>query len=521
MKPFDQRGQFVDSEFSSGLRRATIRGASVTVISAGCSLVIQIVSTMVLARILTPSDFGVVTMVTTFSLLVSNFGYNGFTEGILQKSTLDEQLSSNVFWICVGCGTLLTIAFAGCGTLLGHFYRDSRVNGVAIGSSLSIVLTSVSVVHLAFLKRAMRFTVLAANDIVAKFVSVALTIALAVAGWGYWALVAGIVALPLSTSIGGWILCMWVPGRPRRDEGTGEMVRFAMHTYGRFSFNYFSRNTDNLLVGWYFNATTLGFYKKAYDLFALSANQLVSPITSVCVTALSRLNGDWPRYRRYVATAVEVIALIGMGLGGALTLAGRDLIRVLLGPSWAETGRIFTYFGPGVGVMLLYGTHGWIHLSIGRADRWLRWGILEFIVTVALFLGGLRWGPAGVACAWTLSFCILLVPSFWYAWKPTNVGFGEVLAVIWRFPLAALIAGFATADALAHIRFLVFQPSAAGAFAHMIVVSITFESLYISAVILLHGGLDPFRKVISIMRDALPTRSSDRASECAPQSAHS
>jgi PST family polysaccharide transporter len=475
--------------------------------SAGCSLLIQIASTVVLARILTPSDFGVVTMVTTFSLLFSNFGYNGFTEAILQRSELDEALCSNLFWISVGCGTLLTVAFAAGGTLLAHFYRDPRVTHVAMGASLSIVLTSLSVVHLALLKRSMRFTALAANDITARFLSVGLSVALAAAGWGYWALVAGIVALPLSTSMGGWLLCRWAPRLPRKGEGTGSMVKFAMHTYGRFSFNYFSRNTDNLLVGWYFNATTLGFYKKAYDLFALSANQLTVPMTDVCVSTLSRLNRDWPRYRKYVVTAVEVIAFIGMGLGGGLTLTGRDVIRVLLGPKWGETGRIFTYFGPGVGLMLLYATHGWIHLSIGRADRWLRWGIVEFIVTVTMFFIGLHWGPVGVASAWTLSFAILLVPAYWYAWKPTNVGFGPVLAVIWRFPLAALLVGAATAAAVPHVRLLAALPGAGGAFVRIILVLAIFESLYVTAVILLHGSLDPLRQVMRLIRETLPTRS--------------
>jgi O-antigen/teichoic acid export membrane protein len=476
--------------------------------SAGGGLAIQIVSLVILARLLTPSDFGIITMVTTFSLLFSNFGLNGFTEAVIQRKDLDHSVSTNLFWICVGSGVLLTLGFAAAGSLMADFYRDPRVSRVAAGVSITILITSVSVLHLAFLKRAMRFTALAANDIAARALSVIASIVFAWLGWGYWALVAGTIVLPLSTTLGAWFLCRWTPGLPRRVEGTGKMVKFAMHTYGRFTVNYFSRNTDNLLVGWYFDASSLGFYKKAYDLFALSANQLVSPLTIVSVSTLSRLNGDWERYRRYVTKAVAVLAFIGMGLSVDLTLVGKDLIRVLLGPAWGETGRIFTYFGPGIGLMLLYGTHGWVHLSIGRADRWFRWGIIEFCVTLFLFLLGLHWGPVGIALAWTISFSVLLVPSFWYAWKPTGVDFTPVLAVIWRYLLGAALAGGLTAGLSANVPVLVRMNGATGSMVRLVIVSSIFVAIYLASVIALHRGFGPVRQVADLVGEMLPARKS-------------
>ena len=168
-----------------------------------------------------------------------------------------------------------------------------------------------------------------------------------------------------------------------------------MYTYGRYSVNYFTRNTDNLLVGWRFGAPALGFYKKAYDLFSLSASQLVASTSVVAVSALSRVTGDDAKYRRYLLGSIAVMAFLGMAISGNLTLIGTDLIRLLLGPGWGTAGKIFTYFAPGIGIMIVYGTHGWIHLSIGRADRWFRWGIVEWTVTIGLFIASLHWGPSG------------------------------------------------------------------------------------------------------------------------------
>src|SRR5260370_16662618 len=193
-------------------------------------------------------------------------------------------------------------------------------------------------------------------------------ILLAWAGWGYWARVAGAIAQPLIQSVGAWFQCRWIPSLPRKAPGTAAMVRFAINVYGRFSVNYFARNMDNLLVGWRFDAPTLGFYKKAYDLLALSAIQLVSPLTVVACPPLTRLNRYSAEYRRYLVRALAVTAFVGMGVGAGLTLVGGDVIRLVLGRGWEGSGRIFTFFGAGIGGMVLYGTHSWIHLSTGVAD---------------------------------------------------------------------------------------------------------------------------------------------------------
>ena len=204
--------------------------------------------------------------------------------------------------------------------------------------------------------------------------------------------------------------------------GTRALVSFAASVYGRFSANYFARNVDNLLVGWKFNAAALGFYKKAYDLFALSASQLTGPLHNVALTALSRLNQDPARFKRYLANSLGIVAFVGMAVGADLTLVGKDVVRLVLGPKWSESGRIFELFGPGIGVMLLYSTIGWIHLSIGKPGRWLRWTLVESAATALLFVLALPWGPAGIAAAWSVSYWILLLPAFWYAGRP--IGFG-------------------------------------------------------------------------------------------------
>ena len=502
MKPFDATGTFCPP--AAGIRQLAVRGAGATIVSSGLAVVIQMVSTMILARLLAPADFGLVTMVTTFSLLLVSFGVNGFTEAVIQWEEVDHVFASNLFWINLAIGILLTVGFAAAGSLMARFYHAPLVAPIAAAMSLTILASSTSVIHLALLNRAMLFTAISVNDVIARAGSLTLAVLLAFAGWGYWALAAGAVALPVFQSIGAWYLCKWIPGLPRHKPGTSSLVRFAMNVYGRFTVNYGSRNLDNLLVGWRFSAQALGFYKKAYDLFALSAGQLVAPLSNVALSALSRVSRDSVQYKKQVLNILAVIAFVGMGVGADLTLVGKDVIRLILGPGWEEAGRIFTYFGPGIGIMFLYYTHGWIHLSIGKADRWIRWGVVEFIVTALSFVVGLRRGPAGVALAWTASFWILTLPAFWYAGKPIGLHMKAIVSAAWRYVLASAVAGCATALIIQALPPSAAASGALEAAAHIVLTSLLFGTFYLGAVILLHQGCTPLYQVAGLLREMIP-----------------
>jgi O-antigen/teichoic acid export membrane protein len=504
MTPFDARGTFHPITGGGGLRRLAVRGAAATLFASGLSFAVQVISTVTLARLLTPTDFGVVTMATTFSLLVASFGLKGFTEAVIQFEEMDRQTASNLFWLNSGAGLLLAVAFASAGSLLAGFYRNPLVANVAVGLSLGICVAAPSIVHAALLNRAMCFAASSTNDVVGRVVNTAVAILLACRGWGYWALVAGIVAQQLSVTIGAWWLCQWIPSLPRRTTKTGAAIRFAARVYVQFTFRYSTRNVDNLLVGWRFNAVALGFYKKAYDLFTLSANLLTTSLDNVALAALSRLNREPARFKRYLASALGIFAFVGMAVSADLSLVGKDLVRLVLGPQWSESGRIFQLFGPGIGAMLLASTVGWIHLSLGNPGRWLRWTLVEFAFTGSLFLLALSKGPEGIAAAWSASYCILLIPAFWYAGRPIGFGALFLIAAVWRYCAASLLAALVTVAIFRGTPFWASPVGAGPALEAAILISSAFLALYLGAVILLHWGCEPLRQLARLVRDLAP-----------------
>ena len=117
-----------------------------------------------------------------------------------------------------------------------------------------------------------------------------------------------------------------------------------------------------------------------------------------------------------------------MPLSAMLTLAGYDIILLVLGPQWTKAGEVFCYFGASIGIMLIYGTQGWLHLSLGRPDRWFRWGITECIAITCFFIIGLQFGISGVAIAYSLAFYLLAGPCLWYAGKPVHLTISSLLS---------------------------------------------------------------------------------------------
>ena len=128
----------------------------------------------------------------------------------------------------------------------------------------------------------------------------------------------------------------------------------------------------------------------------------------------------------------------------------------------------------------------------------------RFGVTVLLFCLGLRWGPVGIATAWSASFWILFIPAFWYAGRPIRFGVTPVLASVWRYVLASMVAGCATAAIIYEIRVLTAAPGILGAIARILATSVLFLVLYLGAIIALHGGPAPLYRFGALIPEMLP-----------------
>src|SRR6266478_6686310 len=217
---------FEEHRESKDLGRRALRGGIVSVAMQYGNGAFQIVSAIVLARLLAPADFGlvaIVTVLTSFAPLLIDFGLGDATA---QRSKITQSQVSSLFWLSGGIGLAIAVVVAACSPVIAWLYGDPRVEMMALYSSTTFVLFGLSFQHLALLRRTMQFARIAKIQILSTLIGVAIAIFMAICGYGYWALVLRPIATSLCIAIGAWLVCRWRPGFPVFDSEVKSMVRF-------------------------------------------------------------------------------------------------------------------------------------------------------------------------------------------------------------------------------------------------------------------------------------------------------
>ena len=196
------------------IKDKAIRGGAARLAAQAANLLVRTGSLVVLARLLSPRDFGLVGMVTALTGMLTLFRDFGLSAAAVQRPDITTDQHSNLFWINVLLGALLALVTLAAAPAIAAFYDEPRLVGVAAVLGTAFLFNAVGIQHSALLQRQMRFTAMAVIGVASLMASTAIAIGGAAIGYGYWALVASSVAAPLVASIGFWLAAGWVPGMP-------------------------------------------------------------------------------------------------------------------------------------------------------------------------------------------------------------------------------------------------------------------------------------------------------------------
>jgi O-antigen/teichoic acid export membrane protein len=404
-----------DTNVPSGIRGQVVRGAFVTGIAQAVRLVLQTGSTVVLGRLLTPVDYGLVGMIaiiTSFLLIFRDVGLGAAT---IQEPTLQLADVSTLFWINTGIGFALALLTVASAPAMARFYGDQRLVGITVALSIPFIFAGAAVQHQAVLRRQMRFGALAAADIISLVTGTAVGVAMAAAGAGYWALVSLQVVTAATASMGAWFFGGWWPGRPRWNSTVRRMTGFGGHLTTFTFLNYFSRNADNLLIGKFWGAEPLGLYSRAYQLVLVPMGQVMGPLGTVAVPALSRLRSNPLGFVSTYLSFTRVIAYATMPLVCLSAAIAPDLIVTTLGAKWSGTVPIYRWLTIPAMVQPVLASTGWLFIARGRAREMAKWGVGSSIVIVAFFLMGIPYGALGISAAYAFVHLLLFYPCLAYA----------------------------------------------------------------------------------------------------------
>ena len=432
---------FATAHLLTGLKTRTISGGIVTGLQQGLLFMLNLGSVMVLARLLTPQDFGLLAMVITVMGFFRVFNEAGLSTATVQKEEITHAQVSNLFWTNVALGGIITLALAFSAPAIAWFFQDPRVIAITLALSVTFILSSSTVQHLALLKRQMRFKAIALVQISSVAIGILVGIAMAWLGYGYWSL----VGMQLSTSVVGllmtWSVCRWWPQFPARHSGTGPLLSFGANLTASGFLWSLARGVDGLLIGRFFGSEALGLYSRSATLVNRPLEQAMSPLEAIFVPAFSRLQNQPERYRRTVFQVYDLLALCSLPFSGMLLALAHPLILVILGPKWEAAAPIFAAFTLYSLYLPMIIVVGWLLSSQGRGKDYLLLSCFTSSVTVLSFLLGLGFGPVGMAMSFSLSCLLIQMPfCYWIAGREGVVTAGDLWTrFIRHFPLWAIV----------------------------------------------------------------------------------
>lgn len=383
----------MEPERSTGARA---RGATVLLSTQWVRYALQIANIVVLARLIGPADFGVVSLGLAIVGIASILGDFGLSLAALREKTLTPQQKSNLLWINTGIGAVLAAIVAASAVPLAYGFGDDRLLVVVLIAAPAYLFRAAAVQFQVELNREERFRRLAASELGGDAIGVVTAIVLAVLGAGYIALaVQGTVAAAVSLA---WavIAAGWRPSLPRRAE-MRRLLTFGVSTLGAHAAHYVTTNVDTIAMGAWYSSATVGLYSRAYQLVMLPLQQIAAPLTRVVLPRLALVADDLDALNDALVRAQRLVSHALLGVTGLLVVCGAPLIEVVLGAAWVPAMQFLPVLAAGTVFQTIAYAYYWGFAALGRSGALFLSEIVGRVPMVALILLWAPLAPAGVA----------------------------------------------------------------------------------------------------------------------------
>ena len=418
-----------------------VKGSLATGMSQGASMGLTIVSAVVLARLLTPDDFGLVGMVNVFINFLFLFKDIGLSHATIQKDKITRPQISTLFWINCMISLTLGLTMLISGPLLSKFYDRSELTAIVALLAIPFVIEGMIIQHTALLRRHLRFTSVAIAEIMSRLSFLITAIIMAVMGFSYWSLVGGHIVRATVLLLFIFYSCPWIPGKMQKGTGVRSMMKFGGHVTVGNILAYLARNLDQILIGKMSGAVALGLYSKAYQLLMQPLTQIKLPLRSLSLPILSSLKKEPERYRSYFNKLLDISISLAIPVAVYCFLESEFLIRIILGPQWMDAVPVFRILAIGGIFVSASFLPGLALLSHGYSKKYMQLLIITAVIQSASFAAGAPFGINGIAIAYTVSSFLVLIPMVLMSFKGTNVKADTFfLTILWPM-LAATAAG--------------------------------------------------------------------------------
>lgn len=435
---------FVDAGDGVPTARNILVGARWMTISQLVVQVTRIGVSVLLARLLAPSDFGLLALALVVTQFLDMFVDLGTGSAIVQRSGLTHRMASSVFFLNVGLGVVLAAGMALAAPLIAALYDVPDATPILRGMSVAVMITALGVVQQGLLRRWMKFGLFGIANAATALVTGMLAIPLALAGFGVWALVIGTVGGIAVRTLLVWWFSRW---RPHAVFSIADLRSMASFSGNLSLFNlssFFIANADKFIIGRFLGAAALGLYSLADRALMYPVRSITIVIQELLFPAFSRVQKNDESIRRGYLRACSGIALVTFpAMFGLMVVAG-PFVEIVLGEQWIPAIPLVTVLAPVGAIQSLAYTVGVLYRAKGRTDRLLRWGLVSGLVIVAGYVIGLPWGIDGVAYSYGATMFLLSYPAFVLAFALIDLRFADFARALRPYVAATAIMVAAT-----------------------------------------------------------------------------
>ncbi len=382
-------------------------GIFYTAISKYGNVIISLGITAALARLLSPHEFGLVAIVgvfVSFFNLISDFGIG---PAIIQNQKLSKKNLNDIFTFSVYGSLGLTFAFFISAPFISKFYNEISLIKIVRLLSISVLFYSLQMVPKALLRKELEFKKIGIISIISNLFSGSIGILLALKGNGVYALIVQSILAAFITFI---LSYYYHPSRFLIMFEMESIKKVAMFSINQFSFNlinYFSRNSDNLLIGKFLSSADLGYYDKAYKLMLLPVQKLTHVITPALFPVLARYQDDKEMIFRSYLKLLSILSIIGLPLSIFFYSSAKEIITIMFGDQWLLSIPVFKLLSLTIGLQMMLSSVGAIYQAINRTDLLLVTGIGSSILFLTGIFLGVFLGKSLVAIGWGLIFAFM------------------------------------------------------------------------------------------------------------------
>lgn len=389
------------------LKRISAQGGAYSLISQGLMVTIQMSTMIILARLLSPADFGLFAIVASITGFILLFRDLGLSTATIQKPDITQEEVTLLFWINITLAAGIALAMVLMALVYHHYYPDSKLAAILAVMSIGTLVSGFGTQHQAILNRLMRFRTIAISDISSIFLSSMLGIFCGLAGLSFWSLVLMQVSYSIINTTLLWILSGWRPGRPVWTTNARELLAFGGHLTGANVMTYFARNIDNVLIGFVWGPVQVGYYSRATQLLLQPTLQISALLKNVLIPTLSRLNNSPAQIREMCCSILSQMARISFPAITLMLMTSDWIIRVVLGDKWEPSALIFSCLSIATLLQPVNAAAGIILIAQGRPRELFHVISLTSLAMAGAICIGLPWGATGVALA--ISLCELVV----------------------------------------------------------------------------------------------------------------